>query len=111
MFKNVTKSYTTMFRVPFQFQNKPEVRNFSNGLLNSNISHISHPYMPKTHTILNVTLNQGDDTISAKPAIAYENALIILALTSLAILIAIQCIRKKAQKKICIQPPKLFLHV
>ena len=116
MFKNVTQFYTTMFRVPFQSNLKPEVNhvknyNFSNGLLDTNISRINHPFMPKTHTIFNVTLNQGDDTISAKPAIAYENALIILALTSLAILIAIQCIRKKAQKKICIQPPKLFLHV
>jgi hypothetical protein len=116
MFKNVTQSYTTMFKIPFQSKLKPEVKyvnnyNLSNGLLNTNISRIFHPFMPKTHTIFNVTLNQGDDTTSVKPSIAYENALIILALTSLAILIVIQCIRKKAQKKICIQPPKLFLHV
>ena len=66
----------------------------------------------KSHAIFKVTLTQGDDTSNdTKSPLAYENALILLAISSLIILIIIQCTCRKTQKKTCPQIPKLNLHV
>ena len=67
---------------------------------------------PQTHTIFNVTLTQGDDTSNqTKGSLAYENALILLAIISLIILIIIQCTCRKTKQTTCPQIPKLNLHV
>jgi hypothetical protein len=67
---------------------------------------------PQTHTIFNVTLTQGDDTSNqTKGSLAYENALILLAIISLVILIIIQCTCRKTKQTTCPQIPKLNLHV
>ena len=66
----------------------------------------------QSHTIFNVTLTQGDDTSnSTKGSLAYENALILLAIISLIILITIQCTCRKTKQTTCPQIPKLNLHV
>ena len=66
----------------------------------------------QTHTIFNVTLTQGDDTSNqTKGSLAYENALILLAIISLIILIIIQCTCRKTKQTTCPQIPKLNLHV
>ncbi len=79
---------------------------------NSNIAHNMFNSFPKSHSIFNVTLTQGDDTSNMiKTSLAYENALIILALASLVILVIIQCTCKRSKKKSCPQIPKLSLHV
>jgi hypothetical protein len=66
----------------------------------------------QTHTIFNVTLTQGDDTSNqTKGSLAYENALILLAIISLIILIFIQCTCRKTKQTTCPQIPKLNLHV
>jgi hypothetical protein len=66
----------------------------------------------QTHTIFNITLTQGDDTSNqTKGSLAYENALILLAIISLIILIIIQCTCRKTKQTTCPQIPKLNLHV
>ena len=66
----------------------------------------------QSHTIFNVTLTQRDDTSnSTKGSLAYENALILLAIISLIILIIIQCTCRKTKQTTCPQIPKLNLHV
>jgi hypothetical protein len=66
----------------------------------------------QTHTLFNITLTQGDDTSNqTKGSLAYENALILLAIISLIILIIIQCTCRKTKQTTCPQIPKLNLHV
>ncbi len=80
--------------------------------LNSNIAQDMFNSFPKSHSIFNVTLTQGDDTSNiTKTSLAYENALIILALASLIVLVIIQCTCKRSKKKSCPPIPRLPLHV